>query len=116
VDHEDWSPERTQKLGTVAAGDAVRHAWTIEAILKGDYMVYLVAIPAPDGARGTSQPVASSGLHMTVGAFSRLNPEGVLPVVIFVPVGVTLALLLVVQLRLRRLSRTEPSPEPSQHS
>lgn len=111
VDPEDWSPERTQKVNGVAAGDAVRHTWTIEAILKGDYMVYLVAIPQPDGVEATSHPVASTGLHLSVGAFSELNPEGVLPVVIFVPVGVALILLLVVRLRLRRLSRQEADAE-----
>jgi hypothetical protein len=111
VDPDDWSPERTQKVNGVAAGDAVRHTWTIEAILKGDYMVYLVAIPQPDGAEATSHPVASTGLHLSVGAFSELNPEGVLPVVIFVPVGVALILLLVVRLRLRRLSRQEADAE-----
>ena len=107
VDPEDWSPERTQYVNSVAAGDAVRQSWTIEAILKGDYMVYLVAIPEPpEGA--SSDPVSSPGLHMTVGAFQALNPEGVLPVVIAVPIGVTLLLLLVVRLRLRRLARDEP--------
>jgi hypothetical protein len=113
VDPEDWSPQRTQDVRSVAAGDAVRHTWTIEAILKGDYMVYLVAVPEPDGANGTSQPVASTGMHLTVGAFSQLNPEGVLPVVIFVPLGVALLLLLVVRLRLRRLARDEPDLESS---
>jgi ABC-2 family transporter protein len=112
VDPEDWSPERTQKVNSVAAGDAVRHSWTIEAILKGDYMVYLVAIPQPDGAEGTSQPVASTGLHLSVGEFTTLNPEGVLPVVIFVPVGVALVLLLVVRLRLHRLERDQADLEP----
>jgi len=111
VNPEDWSPERTQKVNSVAAGDAVRHTWTIEAILKGDYMVYLVAIPTPDGAEATSQPVASTGLHLTVGAFSNLNPEGVLPVVVLVPVGVALLLLLIVRLRLRRLARGESDRE-----
>ena len=108
VDPEDWSPQRTQYVPTVAAGDAVRQSWTIEAILKGDYMVYLVAIPQPADAGSTSQPVASSGLHMTVGAFSNLNPEGVLPVVIAVPIGVTVLLLLLIRFRLRRLGRDEP--------
>jgi hypothetical protein len=108
VDPEDWSPERTQKVNSIAAGDAVRHTWTIEAILKGDYMVYLVAIPQPDGAEATSQPVVSTGLHLSVGEFSQLNPEGVLPVVIFVPLGVALVLLTIVRLRLRRLSKDEP--------
>jgi len=108
VDPEDWSPERTQYVDSVSAGDALRHSWTIEAILKGDYMVYLVAIPQPAGEDATSQPVASSGLHLTVGAFTRLNPGGVLPVVIAVPLGVTLSLLLLIRLRLRRLARGEP--------
>ena len=108
VDPEDWSPQRTQYVKTVAAGDAVRQSWTIEAILKGDYMVYLVAIPQPADEGSTSQPVASSGLHLTVGAFSNLNPQGVLPVVIAVPLGVTLVLLLLIRFRLRRLGRDEP--------
>jgi ABC-2 family transporter protein len=111
VDPEDWSPERTQYVNSIAAGDALRHSWTIEAILKGDYMVYLVAIPQP--AEGsTSRPVASSGLHLSVGAFQRLNPGGVLPVVIAVPLGVTIVLLLLVRLRLRRLARDAPDEVP----
>jgi ABC-2 type transport system permease protein len=107
VDPEDWSPQRTQKLSPIAPGEDVRSSWTIDAILKGEYMVYLVAVPQPSGAEVTSAPVSSSGLHLTVGAYTALNPEGVLPVVIFVPVGVTLALLLMVRLRLRRLRRDD---------
>ncbi|MGZ8631320.1 MAG: hypothetical protein ACXWZF_10185 [Actinomycetota bacterium] len=84
----------------------VRQSWTIEAILKGEYMVYLVAIPEPEEG-SSSRPVSSPGLHLTVGAFQRLNPGGVLPVVIAVPLGVTVALLLLVRLRLRRLGRDE---------
>lgn len=112
VDPEDWSPERTQYVDFVPAGDALRHSWTIEAILKGDYMVYLVVIPEPAGEESTSLPVASSGLHLTVGAFQRLNPGGVLPVVIAVPLGVTVTLLLLVRLRLRRLARDAPDEIP----
>ena len=107
VDPEDWSPERTQKVDFVPAGDQVRHSWTIEAILKGDYMVYLVAVPQP-GEASTSHPVSSPGLHLTIGAFQRLNPQGVLPVVIAVPLGVTLTLLVLIRLRLRRLGRDVP--------
>ena len=107
VDPEDWSPERTQYVNFVPAGDQLRQSWTIEAILKGDYMVYLVGIPEP-GEKATSHPISSPGLHLTVGAFQRLNPQGVLPVVIAVPLGVTLAVLLLVRLRLRRLGRDEP--------
>jgi hypothetical protein len=108
VDPEDWSPERTQYVASVLPHDALRQSWTIEAILKGDYMVYLVAVPQP-GERSTSHPISSPGLHLTVGAFQRLNPEGVLPVVIAVPLGVALVLLVLVRLRLRRLGRAVPS-------
>ena len=97
VDPEDWSPERTQQVDFVPAGDQIRHSWTIEAILKGDYMVYLVAVPEPGRRRPV--PISSPGLHLVVGAFQRLNPQGVLPVVIAVPLGVTLALLVLVRLR-----------------
>ena len=107
VDPEDWSPERTQYVSSVAARDALRQSWTIEAILKGDYMVYLVAVPEP-GERSSSHPISSPGLHLTVGAFQRLNPQGVLPVVIAVPLGVAMVLLVLVRLRLRRLGRDAP--------
>jgi ABC-2 type transport system permease protein len=110
VDPEDWSPERTQKVDFVPAGDQIRQSWTIEAILKGDYMVYIVAIPEP-GETSTSHPISSPGLHLTIGAFQRLNPQGVLPVVIAVPLGVTMALLVLVRLRLRRLGRSGPADE-----
>jgi ABC-type multidrug transport system permease subunit len=109
VDPEDWSPERTQYVNFVPAKDELRQSWTIEAILKGDYMVYLVAVPEP-GKQSTSHPISSPGLHLTVGAFQRLNPQGVLPVVIAVPLGVTLLLLVLVRLRLRRLGRGAPAP------
>lgn len=112
VDPEDWSPERTQQVDFVPAGDQIRHSWTIEAILKGDYMVYLVAVPEP-GEKATSHPISSPGLHLVVGAFQRLNPQGVLPVVIAVPLGVTLALLVLVRLRLRRLGQAVPDTDES---
>jgi ABC-2 type transport system permease protein len=114
VDPEDWSPKRTDEIAPIAPGDAVRSTWQVDAILKGDYMVYLVAVPQPAGADATSVPVASNGLHLSVGAFTRLNPEGVLPVVIFVPVGVAVALLLVVRLRLRKLAADEPPEDSNQ--
>ena len=60
-------------------------------------MVYIVAIPEP-GEKTTSHPISSPGLHLTIGAFQRLNPQGVLPVVIAVPLGVTMALLVLVRL------------------
>jgi ABC-2 type transport system permease protein len=102
VDPEDWSPQRTQYIEQLAAGQSASQAWIINTILEGDYMVYMVLIPAPDGEETTSQPVASSGIHLTVAPFTRLNPEGVIPYAVGVP-----AILLVAMFGLYRLRRRQ---------
>lgn len=79
VDPEDWSPQRTQYLETVPPGQSVTLSWRVNAILDGDYLVYMVLIPEPGGREATSQPIASSGIHLTVTPFTKLNPGGVLP-------------------------------------
>jgi hypothetical protein len=78
VDPEDWSPQRTQYLETLAGGQSTSQHWIINTILDGNYMVYMVLIPAPGAQEATSQPLASSGIHLTVTPFTRLNPGGVL--------------------------------------
>ncbi len=82
VDPEDWSPKRTQYVEALAAGESTSFHWVINTILDGDYMVYMVLIPSPVSAETTTQPVATSGIHLTVTPFTRLNPRGVLPYVI----------------------------------
>lgn len=79
VDPEDWSPQRTQYIESLAPGDSASLDWIINTILEGDYMVYMVLLPEPDGPETTSHPVASPGIHLTVAPFTRLNPGGVLP-------------------------------------
>jgi len=103
VDPEDWSPQRTQYIDSLPAGESVNLAWIINTILDGDYMVYMVLIPAPDGQEATSQPMASSGIHLTVTPFTRLNPGGVLPYVIGGPLVVLLVILVLFRLRRRSI-------------
>lgn len=79
VDPEDWSPRRAQSTDGVAPGANATHAWVVNAIIEGDYMVYLVAIPQPGAINATTQAVSSSGIHLTVDPFVRLNPGGILP-------------------------------------
>jgi ABC-type transport system involved in cytochrome c biogenesis permease component len=86
VDPEDWSPQRTQYIESLTPGGSATLHWVINTILDGDYMVYMVLIPAPAGQDSTSQAVATSGIHLTVTPFTRLNPGGVLPYVIGAPV------------------------------
>ncbi|MBI3670615.1 MAG: ABC transporter permease subunit [Acidobacteria bacterium] len=103
VDPEDWSPQRTQYLESLAPGQAVTHSWRVNAILDGNFMVYMVVIPAPGGPEATSQPVASSGIHLTVTPFTRLNPRGVLPYAIGGPIVLGLVIFLVHRHRRRKI-------------
>jgi hypothetical protein len=103
VDPEDWSPERTQYVDALAPGKSVTLPWTVDAVLDGNYMVYLVGIPQPAGAGSSSQVVTSPGLHLTIGAFSNLNPSGVLPYTLGVPLTVLAIIVLMMALRRRKV-------------
>ena len=100
VDPEDWSPQRTQQVESLAPGESVEQSWAVEAILAGEYIVYLTIIPKPKGPEATSQPVSSPGIHLTVRPFANTNPGGVLPVAIGMPLG-----LIAVSLLSRRSKR-----------
>lgn len=100
VDPEDWSPERTQEIESLKPGESVDLEWTINAILEGDYLAYMVVIPQPEDPEETSLPIASQGIHLTVEQFTSLNPGGVTPIAFGTPI--LLALLLVIQILLRR--------------
>ncbi|HEU5260048.1 MAG TPA: ABC transporter permease subunit [Gemmatimonadales bacterium] len=103
VDPEDWSPQRTQYTEQLPAGGSATLSWRINAILDGDYMVYMVVIPQPAGQEATSHPVASSGIHLTVTPFTRLNPGGVLPYAIGGPIVVLVGILLIYRYRRREI-------------
>ena len=103
VDPEDWSPQRTQYLEGLAPGESASLNWIINTILDGDYMVYMVLIDAPTSTETTSHPVASSGIHLTVTPFTRLNPLGVLPYAIGGPVLLGLAIFFVYRLRRKNI-------------
>jgi CARDB len=108
VDPEDWSPERTQGVDPLAPGESAEQTWTIDAILEGDYMVYMTIIPQPDGPESTSQPVSSQGLHLIVKAFNQTNPGGVLPVAIITPLALILLSFLPRRRWRRRISTGSP--------
>lgn len=103
VDPEDWSPKRTQYIESLEAGKSEDLHWIINTILDGDYMVYMVLIPAPASTSSTSQPVATSGIHLTVTPFTRLNPQGVLPYAIGAPVLLAVIIFLVYRSRRKQV-------------
>lgn len=100
VDPEDWSPQRTQGIEMLAPGESVKLTWTVQAILEGDFMVYLTIVPRPEGPDATSQLVASSGIHITVNPFADSNPGGVLPIAVGIPLA-----LMALSILLRRSKR-----------
>ena len=103
VDPEDWSPQRTQYTDRLAPGQSASLPWRINAILDGDYMVYMVVIPAPMGPEATSHPVASPGIHLMVSKYTKLNPGGVLPYAIGGPIVLGLLIFLVYRYRHRQI-------------
>jgi hypothetical protein len=111
VDPEDWSPERTQQVDALSPGDSADQTWTVEAILEGDYMVYMTVIPKPGGPDATTQPVSSTGIHLTVKPFEKSNPGGVLPVAIGTPVALILVALVPRGLRRRKARDDSPAGE-----
>ena len=109
VDPEDWSPQRTQYLDGLEAGSSARLSWRVNAILDGNFMVYMVVIPAPASPETTSHPVASSGIHLTVTPFTKLNPGGVLPYAIGGPILILVVILGIYRFRRRGIDTGGPS-------
>ncbi|RMD96831.1 MAG: hypothetical protein D6814_10670 [Calditrichaeota bacterium] len=103
VDPEDWSPQRVQYLGVLAPGKTSQQTWTIHAIFEGDYLVYMVLMGHPGNQTGSSRPLPGPGLHLTVEPFTRLNPAGILPLAIGMPVGLTLGMLFLRSYRRRQI-------------
>ncbi len=112
VDPEDWSPERTQYIDQLAPGESATLSWRVNTILDGDYIVYMVAMPEPPAREATSQAVASSGIHLTVMPFTRLNPRGIVPLVIGTPIVLGLGTLAIFGIRRRETQGVGPSTGP----
>jgi hypothetical protein len=95
VDPEDWTATLNQPLGALAPGATTTIDWTIQPISAGTFLVYGVVL-APDGTGATPSNV----LTVQVTDRRSLDPQGVLPVVIVVPLAV--GLLLADRLRRQR--------------
>ncbi len=95
VDPEDWTATLTRPIGLLAAGASTTIDWTIQPISPGTFLVYGVVL-AQDG----SDVAPSNAMTVSVTDRRSLNPQGVLPVVIIVPLAV--GLLLADRLRRQR--------------
>jgi len=91
VDPEDWSAERTQAVGPIAAGATATQTWTVKTVLEGDVAAYVVVLPAPPALAAESALAVSPAIQMHVEEHRALNPGGVLPTVLAVPVVLLVA-------------------------
>lgn len=110
VDPEDWTPTLTRPVGVVDPGRQVTVRWTIQPISPGNYVLYAVALVADRQA----EPAASVSNAVPVAVTERrsLNPSGVLPVVLIVPIVLGSAILV----RRRRLARADRASNPAASS
>ncbi|HLO30162.1 MAG TPA: ABC transporter permease subunit [Anaerolineales bacterium] len=109
VDPEDWSPERTQYVSPLTPGNSVTQSWVLNTILDGDYMVYMVLIPAPVNQTASSHPLTSMGIHVIVNRFVRINPGGILPFAVGIPILLILLMAGLVWIRRRNI---DPGSSP----
>jgi hypothetical protein len=89
VDLEDWSAHRAATFGSLAPGATNNASWDLRLIKGGEYVVYAAAIE-----KGSSHAAVGPEVPLSVTAQKNLNPSGVLPVALGVPILVALALFL----------------------
>jgi hypothetical protein len=98
VDLEDWSAHRAVTIPTLAAGQSKDVGWSLRLVKGGDYIVYANAI-----AGGSTRASVGQEIPLSVTAQKNLNPGGVLPVAIGVPIIAGAVLFGPVALRQQRL-------------
>ena len=86
VDPEDWSGERTLHVGSIASGESAKQTWTVKTVLEGDVAAYVAVLLAPPELSASSPLAVSTAIQMHVEEDRKLNPGGVLPTVLAVPV------------------------------
>lgn len=102
IDPEDWTPALTRKIEPLGAGASTELVWNLHAILDGDYLAYVAVLPM-NAATGTApEPQLSPSARLHIQPFTRLNPQGVIPVILGVPLFLS-ALMIGLKRRQRRL-------------
>jgi hypothetical protein len=99
VDLEDWSAHRAVTIDSLAPSESQNAAWDLRLIKGGEYVVYAAAIE-----KGSSQAAVGPVVPLSVTAQKNLNPGGVLPVALGVPILVGTALFVPVFWRRRNFS------------
>lgn len=99
VDLEDWSAHRAVKISSLTPGQSRDASWRLRLVKGGNYVVYAGAV-----AQGSTRASVGQEVPLLVSARQNLNPGGVLPVALGVPIAAGLALFGPVLLRRRTLA------------
>lgn len=96
VDPEDWSSDRTRYLGPIPAGGSVTTRWNMQAVNDGEFAIYVALLPA---SGEPVPPATAPAIRLDVASRRTLNPEGMVPIALGVPLVIG---LLGLGVRLRR--------------
>ena len=99
VDLEDWSAHRAVTIGSLGAGQSKAASWSLRLVKGGNYVVYANAIDQDSTRASVGQEVP-----LFVATKQNLNPGGVLPVALGVPVLAGAALFGPVLVRRKNLA------------
>jgi hypothetical protein len=102
VDLEDWSAHRAVTVPSLAPGQSKNVSWSLRLVKGGNYAAYANAV-----ARGSTRASVGQEVPLFVKTKQNLNPGGVLPVALGVPVLAGAALFGPVFLRRRNLALQE---------
>jgi hypothetical protein len=108
VDPEDWSSQRSVDVEPLAPGGRTVLSWPVRTVDAGEFAVYVVLLPTGPG--GPAHVTPSAPVHLAVTGKRTLDAGGTLPVVVGMPLLLTLAALVD---RWRRRRRVDPRPGPA---
>ena len=88
VDPEDWVPTLTLPIRSLAPAETRVLQWRLKPIAGGQFSVYAVVLQA-----GSSELYASEAAVYSIASRRALNPQGILPAAIGMPVLIGAILL-----------------------
>jgi hypothetical protein len=83
VDPEDWSPQRTWYLGALQPGASRTIRWSVQAVNSGSFATYVAIV---DQQAPTTAPVTGPAVELRVAGRRTINSDGILPLVLGVPI------------------------------
>jgi len=82
VDPEDWSSSRTRYLETIPAGGSITTTWQMQAVNDGEFGIFVAVLPESGDA---VPPATAPTIRLEVASRRSLNPSGMAPVALGIP-------------------------------